>query len=269
MDDKAKTNVEEPTMFWESIRNHSGWAWALGELRRVPGRLDERGKNWGESPLHWAMLGSLEATAEILPSRPDLLFARDAASRSPLDWAVEKIYFLRERQTSELSSQRAKSEALVGQARACALHAINWLGAGEPREGWSGDAGLLLRCALSAGELELAQGIDGLGSKAPVETWLAGLAGFWRGQGEATAYVQSLASRYGMDPDAVVCGRPLGLHVAWLWAEKKISEQQADWFHQAGARVDQETTEESIELFCSSDAAGAARLDRLQKRLGL
>lgn len=259
----------EANTFWESIRNHSGWAWALGEIRRNPARLDERGPRWGETALHWAMLGSLEAVAEILPTRADLLFSLDKEERSPLDWAIEKIYFLREPAVQSVDEE-AKANSLIGQARACALYALNWMSANGQLGRWTGNPQLLLRCALAAGEIELAIAIDErMDEPSGPEVWLSGLAGKWAGDAEAKAYMDHLQAKHGLSGSSVAFGRPIGLHVAALWAEEKIGDEQAERLHRAGAHLDQETESESIEVFCAKSPRGGARLARLAARLGI
>lgn len=259
----------EANTFWESIRNHSGWAWALGEIRRHPGRLDERGPRWGETALHWALLGSLEAVAEILPGRSDLLFSIDKEGRSPLDWAIEKIYFLKEPSVQSVDEE-AKANSLIGQARSCALYALNWMSANGLLGAWSGNPALLLRCALAAGEIELAIAIEErMDEPAGADIWLSGLAGKWAGDVDAKAYMDYLGAKHGLSGASVAFGRPVGLHVAALWAEGKIGDEQAERLHRAGASIDQETEDESIEVFCSRSPKGAARLARLLAKLGI
>lgn len=260
-------------VFWESIRNASGWAWALGEARRNPHRWDERGDKWSETPLHWALMGSVEACAEVLPVRPQLLSALDNQGRSALDWAVEKIYFLREAQETETSQARRKSDALIEQTMACVLHAIGWIRI-QREEGhelaWSGDPDLAFRCALTAGELKLAKELESIApNPLPASSWLAGLAGLWSSKEQVQSYLQALKGACAIEPKDEVLGRPLGLHVAWLWAQKKLAERRAAWFHELGARLDQESATESIEVFCSQVPDGPARLDALQKRVDI
>jgi hypothetical protein len=265
--------MKKNDVFWESIRNASGWSWALGEARRHPQRWDERGPNWSETALHWALMGSVEACVEILPSRPDLLGVLDSQGRSALDWAVEKIYFLREAQETETQEARRKSDALIHLTMACALHAISWIQTssedGASLE-WSGDADRAFRCALTAGELDLACKLARVAPTAPAaSSWLAGLAGLWRSKDQVKDYLAALEERCSIKPQDMVLGRPLGLHVAWLWSRKQVAERRAAWFHELGARLDEETSEESIEVFCSDAPDGGGRLERLQKRLDI
>lgn len=257
------------SVFWEAIRNNSGWGWALGEMGRRPGAVLERGPRFDESPLHWAMLGHLEATSKICQDEPGLLGVLDSQDRSAMDWAIEKIYFLKERQEGELPAERARTGAMMEQARSCAWFALNWCLAQGVAQ-WTGSVDRWIQWALTAGELALARAGEGLGGRrADPSVWLCGLAGIWSTEAEARLYVESLAER-GLDCDAVVFGRPLGLHVAALWAEGRLSSERAAWLHKAGLRLDQETQEESVELFCGRQGApGALRWDAMAKKLDL
>lgn len=256
--------------FWDSIRHLSGWGWALGEIKRNPRIIDARGPRWGETALHWAALGNLEATETLCQSNPHLLSILDAHDRSPLDWVVEKMFFLRQAQAGELDEERRRSESLLAPARACALFILGWISAHGPQNVWSGDPVRFVQVALAAGELEVAiMGESVGGRRHGVEIWLGGLAAFWHSRKAVEAYLDHLASSHAITGESVVFGRPLGLHVAHLWATGAIDAVRAQWFHESGARLDQETASESIETFCSADgAAGAARLDALIKQIG-
>lgn len=257
------------SIFWESIRNNSGWGWAMGEMARRPDVLLERGPRFGESPLHWSMLSHLEATSKICQDCPSMLSTLDSQDRSPLDWAIEKIYFLKERQEGELTAERLRTGAIVEQAGACAWFGLNWCSA-QGVTAWTGSADRWIQWALTAGELSLAKSGEQLAGKSVnLSVWLCGLAGIWSSEGDVKLYVQSLLDR-GLGHDAVVFGRPLGLHVAALWVEGKLSSERAAWFHSAGLRLDQETEAESVEIFCGQQgSAGALRWDAMSKQLDL
>lgn len=262
--------MSSSSTFWESIRHLSGWGWALGEIRRNERMLDQTGPNWSESPLHWAMLGHLEATSLVCQLRSDHLGLIDSQGRSPLDWAMEKIFFLRQRQQGELPSERRRNDAMIEPARLCALFGLEWVVAHNITFAWSGDQARFVRVALSAGEFELATAADGLlAQPSDSAIWLSGLAGMWPDEACVKRFVASLSSRHSLAGDTEIFGRPLGLHVAHLWATGAIDAQRAAWFHGAGLRLDQETHEESIEIFCAGDGvAGAVRLEALGRLVG-
>lgn len=261
--------MSEHDTFWTSVRNHSGWGWALGEIKRNPIVLDSSGPRWKETPLHWAMLSHMEATALICAQRPQLLFSLDDQARAPMDWAMEKIYFLREQQEGEVPSERARTGKMVESAKACALFGLNWIASQGLAGQWSGDSNRFQQLALTAGELDIAKHAElARLEKTPMEVWLCGLAGMWDSATMVEQYVATLKESYDVKVEETVAGRPLGLHVAYLWAEGKISAKRAIWFHQAGVRLDQETASESIEVFCAKDGeAGAVRLEKLVRQL--
>jgi hypothetical protein len=254
-------------VFWDSIRNNSGWGWALGELGRRPAFLAERGPNFGESPLHWALLSHLEATIKICQEAPDLLSSVDVHGRTPLDWAIEKIYFLKERQEGELLSDKARTASMIEPARACALFALNWVESQGVAD-WSTDCSRWVQWALTAGELDVAlRGEICGGSEVSLSVWLCGLAGLWTSETDALQYVRFLSTK-NIGPDSVVFGRPLGLHVASLWVDGGVSSERAMWFHRAGLRLDAETETESVEVFCGRlGEVGALRWDAMSKML--
>lgn len=236
---------------WTSIRNQSGWIWALSEFKRNPARLDEVGERWGETPLHWASLCSIEAMEFLLLTKPSLLSAVDMENRTALDWAVEKIFFLKE----ELSLNSSKSSHFHGMLVAglnCGLYLLHHIDkTGVNAECISGNASRLMQYALASGEHEIIQKIRGLLPEVASSILMSGLVGLWSRKADVEAFKRLIDHAVQLERPGFWNGRPLGLVVAHLWALGKITTERALWFHEAGWRLDEENEDESLEVFCS------------------
>lgn len=236
---------------WTSIRNQSGWVWALSEFKRNPNRLVEVGERWGETPLHWASMCSIESMEFLLQVKPSLLNEVDVEGRTALDWVVEKIYFLKD----ELSLNPTQSNHFRGMLAAavnCGLYLLNHidgLGGGAGRI--SGNSSRLMQYALGAGEGEIVQKIGALLPDVAPAIWMSGLVGLWSTKADVDIFKQLIDNVARLERPGFWNGRPMGLVVAQLWAVGRIATERALWFHEAGWRLDEESETESIEVFCS------------------
>ena len=254
------------TTFWESIRNSSGWFWALAEVGRKPELLFEKGPKWQESPLHWASLGNLTATMELSKLRPELEITLDSSQRLPLDWVVEKIYFMLDE--APKGEREARLAFAIGQSRDCALFLLRPESVESSK--YSGHKPNLQRCfqvALASGELTIASLLH---DKCPMEVsyWLGGLAGNWSSSTEVESYTNCLSEKFGITRETLVDGLTLGMHVISLWATNRITTDIALSFHNLGFLLDTETRDFSLETFCFASNVSASKYEELIRRIG-
>ena len=254
------------TTFWDSIKNSSGWYWALAEISRNRDLLEERGMKWGESPLHWACLSNLNATMEIIKNKPELEWVADSSGRLPLDWVIEKIYFMREDACKFAKDD--KVEFAINQARDCALFLL--------RPEFGGESSYLafkenlqrsFKVSLAAGEFELAKLIDEK-LKMSLAYWLGGIAGKWQNISELKKFTQFLKNKFDFSENSLFEGKTIGIHVAYLWAASKINTESALMFHKLGFSLESETANFSLETACVDFGVSDSEYSALIKKLG-
>jgi hypothetical protein len=231
--------------------------------------MSELGARWRETPLHWAALCSIEAMEFLLHEDPDLLYIKDAEDRTALDWVVEKIYFLKE----ELGVNQNESSHFYGMLSAavnCGLYLLNHVEriGGEECLCSSGSRVRLMQYALGSGESVIVHKISQVFPGTPPAVWMSGLVGLWSSKMDVDVYKRLMDEVAQLERRGYWNQRPMGLVVAQLWASGKITTARSLWFHQAGWRLDDETEDESIEVFCSQvKGFDMAKLDRLLEAL--
>jgi hypothetical protein len=183
-------------------------------------------------------LGHIEACSELLLASPQLLFVKDKEGRMPLDWAWEKMYFLREELETAPLSDCGKFQKMADDAVSCIHFCLNFASALDS------DTPCVfpvrsVQIALASGELGLAIVSQEMLPEAPDESvWLGGLAGFWKNCAAVESYVDFLEENFGVSSQSEVFGSVPTKHVFNLWFDKKITTPRALWFQSKWGKFD-------------------------------
>lgn len=269
MDEKAK--LAESLFAW--AKTDQGWPLIRAALVKFPELSKETGGRWGEGLLHWAALGNLGGVLDLISRGADVN-QQDMERRRPLDWAVEKAYFMAVEPPSEMPA--ASARGMLQEAEACAI-ALSQAGAmsqgaAEGREGGYG----LIELALRAGLPALSEELAGRSDASQAERWWGWwMMGKWdRGQGMAAALKSARSAAAGierassssMEDFRSAAGWPLGLMAVKLHLEGAITVEQLALLHKAGAEIDQ-TLEDGFgfEDLCARAPDPAQTQARLEK----
>lgn len=243
---------------FEWAKTEQGWPLVRAALSKNNAIASWTGGKWGETLLHWAALGDLGSTMDLIAAGAPVDVA-DKTGRTPLSWAVEKAYFLRTDPPKEMPDNRLRR--MIDAAEACALTLLAQ-GADAGKRG-DGQGYFLDELALAAGIKSLSAELlrrrpDG--SARSERLWAAAIQGQWLDLNDLGQLIEFLPE----PPSGVPARAAVEL---WLSGSAKLS--LVVWVHNNVERIDAPSSSWSFEEACSKAANGGQREAELVAALDL
>lgn len=269
IDEKSK--LAESLFAW--AKTDQGWPLIRAALAKFPELSQETGGRWGEGLLHWAALGNLGGVLDLV-ARGAEVNQLDLERRRPLDWGVEKAYFMAVEPPEEMPA--ATIRGMLDAAEGCALALLQAgalpQGAAEGKEGGYSLIELALRAGLPALSEEL---LEKGAAGTPEELWGWWMAGKWdRGQARSAALAGARSAAAAIEKKAGVkredfrskSGWPLGLIATKMHLDGALPLEGLALLHEAGAEVDQTLEDDfGLEDLCARTPDPAGAQSRIEK----
>lgn len=236
-----KQRLAESLFAW--AKTDQGWPLIRAALAKFPELSQETGGKWGESLLHWAALGNLSGVLDLIAhgakiNQPDL------DQRKPIEWAVEKAYFVAVDPPEEMEAPIR--ERMLQEAEGCAI-ALAQAGAdlgsaAEKKQGGYALVELALRAGLPALSEALLAGETDYSAELLWQWWLSGRwdrvpAGLKNAQAARVAIEKATGGSL-VEFRMPGTGWTLGLVGVKLQLDGALSLASLALAHKAGARVD-------------------------------
>lgn len=196
-----------------------GWPMVLNMLKNYPGLAKNNAGPGGSSLLHWAALGNMNAMLDLITKYNVDINVLDASDRTPLEWAIEKLYFMREEAYENTSKQTGNWRQGEMLAEMCAIQLIK-LGAKMITKNEIKGSYSIKHLALKAGSLPIA--LEFNWTRASDVFYEYTFCGFWPSKNDFKLFLEKLKKD---NPEEEA--RDLALQIAGrLRSENQISDDR-------------------------------------------